>query len=469
MRSSIGSIGFNTPAAGAGSGLQATLTYDADGKPTDLGNIGGGTAKVTDFQAGDGWVIGRFAGGSFGGKTFDAKTGVHFAIAPALTNLPTSGTAFYKVAAFTPATMPDGGDVGGTALSINLGINFGSGLRYGFDGSLAFNDTSVTFATMGDAANPILSSNVSNSSNGVSFYLLAPLLSASGSLCARAGLCQMGLGFRPSGNGVPTVTAVWGLVGPAERNVAEGAAILVRDASAGVPPVRTSGAPSGLGLSFAAVGPSVEQIVTTANVNAGPSGELAEAITIASGAMSKTFSRNTAASIEQGGAAGIIGWSRWASGSPTTPNGGPAISANQGIHSVWGAPLTNLPTAGSATYDMVGATKPTIGDGSVAPGSFSGKLGVSFAARTVGWQGTITMGANTYAFGSSGGADAPSVTFGSEGKWFSATTIGATSTRVSGFLAGDGASHAGMAYSYAINQSGAASSIITGTAAFQKR
>jgi hypothetical protein len=52
--------------------------------------------------------------------------------------------------------------------------------------------------------------------------------------------------------------------------------------------------------------------------------------------------------------------------------------ANRSSHYVIGVPATMLPSAGTFTYSLLGATSPTFVDGSGAPGKFTGSLNVTF-------------------------------------------------------------------------------------------
>lgn len=104
----------------------------------------------------------------------------------------------------------------------------------------------------------------------------------------------------------------------------------------------------------------------------------------------------------------IIGGNRWADGT----TGGAFYSdpektftANQRWHVLAGAPVTNMPTTGTVTYGLVGSTEPTIRDGSLTPGSFSGNLAVAFGATpVVGLGFAVDIGGNSYSFGTAGGA-----------------------------------------------------------------
>ena len=167
-----------------------------------------------------------------------------------------------------------------------------------------------------------------------------------------------------------------------------------------------------------------------------------------------TTERGTATDRELGGSDGIVGWTRWAGGT-LAGSSSVTIPANGGGGFVYGVPVTNLPTSGTGMYNMVGATAVVVTDGSLAPGTVSSaSLSVDFAARKVGFQAAMTIGGQNYTAETNGGIAARAFTltssglFSSAGNW-TVTGNGCSATancagRVAGFLAGPGASHAGL-------------------------
>lgn len=199
--------------------------------------------------------------------------------------------------------------------------------------------------------------------------------------------------------------------------------------------------------------------------------------TIANGAVSSVgvsfgnpgFTRGTARDVENGGMGGVIGWTRWTGGTFTQNGNTRTLNDNEGLHIVYGLPVTNLPTAGTAMYSLVGATKPTSDLGTAPPGTFTGKIAVAFGTRKVGWESTIDFNGKAYLFNTTGGLAAPSVTLEPNG-----TFVGSASgdPRVDpgglgyGFLAGDGGNYIG--FKYYLTTTGAANGRITGVAAFAR-
>ncbi len=107
---------------------------------------------------------------------------------------------------------------------------------------------------------------------------------------------------------------------------------------------------------------------------------------------------------ELGGNANIT-WGRWNGGTATGNyygnSGMPgAIGATQGFHYVIGTAAA-LPTTGTVSYTVLGATQPTVGSGGL--GSFTGTIKVDYAANKVGVDLTVTMPDHTYHVVSNGG------------------------------------------------------------------
>ena len=161
----------------------------------------------------------------------------------------------------------------------------------------------------------------------------------------------------------------------------------------------------------------------------------------------------------------VIGWGRWVSGTGSQFNGEFALEGSQSLHILAGTPATNIPASGTVTYDLVSASTPTASDGSVSGGTFDGSLGVAFGADTrVGIDFDVGIGGVSYAINTPGGAADPMngglAAFSSNGVLRFGDVVAMDSTgpvcaggngcraSVSGFLAGNGASHAGVLYTF---------------------
>jgi hypothetical protein len=181
--------------------------------------------------------------------------------------------------------------------------------------------------------------------------------------------------------------------------------------------------------------------------------------------------------VEKGGDKGIIGWSRLAGG---TKIGGAPRGQNSGDHFVYGVPLTNRPASGILTYELIGTTSPTIRDDSIAPGSFDGSMAVSFGASDIfmGLDATILFSSDVYDILTAGGLTAPSIRVYPDGRFGGEADLpdgvgiacnqGDCRFVFEGFLAGDSASHAGLAYTIRDDRGNNVTKWIDGSAAFRK-
>jgi len=125
--------------------------------------------------------------------------------------------------------------------------------------------------------------------------------------------------------------------------------------------------------------------------------------------------RGTSTTAEPGMDA-FVAWGRWTGGTTAgvlNANPGIVLSATEGFHLALGlktAPAL-VPASGGATYLLIGATHPTLEDGSLALGTLTGAMNVSFAGAStkVGFALSIDMpGDTTYAVTTNGGTGTPS-------------------------------------------------------------
>lgn len=207
--------------------------------------------------------------------------------------------------------------------------------------------------------------------------------------------------------------------------------------------------------------------------------------------------RGTATVTNMGSVPGLISWERWTNGTYATESN-PSITIPQdaGLPIIYGMPLTyvsqlNNPFFTPANfgsmvqYSLIGATMPTISDGSVSTsianpafvgsgGTTTSKFGVDFANMKVGFDMYVQIGGgfgqSIYNFGTPGGAANPSsggIEFNSSGRFStfgrtlpvnligtitpgagvsSCTSAGACMGGVNGFLAGPDGIYAGLNY-----------------------
>ena len=160
-------------------------------------------------------------------------------------------------------------------------------------------------------------------------------------------------------------------------------------------------------------------------------------------------------SVVESGNDGILAWGRWIGDVSMPPDGQQleTYGPNQGLHYVIGIPTAALPTAGTATYSVLGATSPTYTDGTVSPGTFSGSLAVDFGLRgNISADFTVGIGGHSYRLAGS----APTSTFFSMDTFNQIPNLSVTSATsclstacgglVQGFFAGTTAERAGVGY-----------------------
>jgi hypothetical protein len=182
------------------------------------------------------------------------------------------------------------------------------------------------------------------------------------------------------------------------------------------------------------------------------------------------------------GTDGILAWGRWTglvSGAYDFDGVLPfsaTYNDNQGLHYVVGMPTLVMPTSGTASYSLIGATRPTYIDGSVSPGMFTGSLSVTFGASP-----TLSMNLNIampdskgYALGGTipvSGISFVGFNFGGQGNGMTVSGSGGACSSgcdalMTGFFAGANAERAGLGYH--VNDFLANKDVI-GAAAFKKQ
>jgi hypothetical protein len=141
---------------------------------------------------------------------------------------------------------------------------------------------------------------------------------------------------------------------------------------------------------------------------------------------------------------GIIGWGRWDGNIVSTGPMGTGLMPST-FHYVIGLPTATMPTAGVATYNLMGYTNPSASDGSTG-WSVKGNLSADFATSNVGVNMVVWNTTNNYTV--SGTSIRSGATFTGSGL----TTTGAgcltagCTTSINGFFAGANASRAGLSY-----------------------
>lgn len=399
---------------------------------------------------------------------------VHIMTGTLATSLPTSGKVDYRLIGGTAPTDLYGSDGAAGSFTGALSVQYGAALRVGYDFDVAVGNMSWRVSTPGGAATPATGQPIDTSVMRFGSTTMTPTGLSGGACTVKcgaivfgglfgSGASHAGIGyslFDNSDGKAHTVdgTAVFGTSGTALSSI--GAA--TPSTPTPTPPTTPGiAAPTGSGLMDLASGatgsvrPTINQY--NASVTALADGRL-EVDPI-------SYARNTASVVDYGTAGGVLGWSRWEGGTTNSPGANPAITyaVNGGVSNIWGKPVTNMPTSGTATYTMVGHTKPTAPEGTLTPGEVtSASLAVAFATRKVGLEANIMVGGVAHPIKTSGGLAAPSVTVLSNGTFSDTPFMGSEMAQLRGYLAGDGASHAAVAYIFPTVQN------VNGVIAFAK-
>ena len=186
------------------------------------------------------------------------------------------------------------------------------------------------------------------------------------------------------------------------------------------------------------------------------------------------LSERTFATIKEASNDSILGWGRWTdsrfiSAGVVVPG---CCSENKSAHYVFGAatPNANIPASGTATFNLIAATAPTLISGTNAPGTLSSasQVGVSWGGATTDTKiGISLLGSFTapgpvavpFSVTTAGGAANPlngGLAYDAATRSFGGIITGGS---VSGFIAGPQATHVGLTYDATI-----ASPQITGIA-----
>jgi hypothetical protein len=175
------------------------------------------------------------------------------------------------------------------------------------------------------------------------------------------------------------------------------------------------------------------------------SGKLVSLVDVFEGGITGSSTVGSASASSHGND-GIIAWGRWAGG--TTGGNGRFSNINLAdpfegpLHYIVGLPATNIPTMGTATYQMMGHSSSSLA-GPVAVTSSS--LNLDFASSSATFHGQFSVA------GSSVGTDPGGIGINRSGAHMQGSGfLGfcGPQIRLQGFLAGDGAPRAGMAYSF---------------------
>lgn len=480
-----------------GSETNASPVYDADGKfvgwDTNYDattSFRHGFAGRTEVDAGgDKGVIGwaRLVGGTKAlGFNRGPESGDHFVWGVPASNLPTGGTALFKLIGVTHPTMRDDSIAAGTFTG-QISIAFAS-LRMGIDAKVTIGGVDIPIVSVGGLITPSLGvpSGTINLVNGGPACITSGCRFIYNGFLAGPGAAYYGLAYTIRDNAPNTFkyvdgVAVFGNPGPVPGT---GGTFTTPYRGATVQSGFTQ--PTTTYASFADVrlAREVGQIAATDGSMREPSGfvssssGLTPAMTEASvnfGAGRGSRKIGTAKNADTGGLGNSIGWTRWTDGKLDTPaTDDRVLTGSTSIHMVFGGnPSGTLPT-GKASYVLAGGTRPTRADGIGVPGSIKGELTVDFATRKVGWDVLIAIAEDRFNFVSAGGLANPSIalTLSSGSTIFTGEGLvhsekgrcGGCTGVANGFISGPGGRYAGFAYNIGTFDYGA----VHGVAVFDK-
>ncbi|MCY1670137.1 hypothetical protein OVA07_03830 [Novosphingobium sp. SL115] len=389
----------------------STPTLASNGALESAGDIAPLTATATDVAGDASAVVGRFTNGtarfkntSFG---FSADTGLPYVVlAPKLGTLPTSGTVDYEVLAATRPVFTDGRTEPGT---------FDADLTIGFTGT-----ANLTFRTLGTIVMPETGGNVAytfqtpNYANSqmqevirdtLGNYFFGASLTGTGQGCVSGGTpCQFSMygdfaGQTPE-NRLGVMYQTYG--GAFNAGRIQGAAVFAKAGTGGGS--STGGSSSGYTGGFSARS-GLNVYVSSLETN----GFIAnQSLSIARDGSFTGYDRYEALTARfsdlAGDSSGVIG--RVSDGTFRIGTGTFTYGANNGFAYAIMAPISGvMPTTGTASYDVISATRPFYQGGQTAPGTFAANLTVGFGSTLrFAMDGTLTMPDATYTFSTPGGA-----------------------------------------------------------------
>jgi hypothetical protein len=447
------------------------------------------TADNVDVGGDQYTTIGRWSNGViYAGQqtqTLSANQGQPYVVYTPAVSIPKSGTVDYSIFAKTAVTRQSPTLLPGTfdaKLRVAFGTDGSQSARVAVLGSIVVPDagSTVTGYSIGDQATYDATAKYGALvyvNGAISFSEAIAKTAGTGvanyDLCPDQATCRITFSGGASGPQAARFGLVYGTSASIGRNAvggqSYGAVIFGADGTflpGTVPPpkVAPGDAPTGLNMSVVSTSPYRNGVANTgAYLAASPAAQLA-GYSYNGGLV---FDRGTATDNESGSASGIVGWTRWAGGA-TNGSDPQTYAANGGISLAWGQAATAIPTTGKVSYTLVGSTAPTAQDGSLTPGSVSSAaLAVDFGTKKVGVEVGISIGGASYAINSVGGVATPSLAY-------SGTTFAGTNTNgkgvagFNGFLAGAGASHAGVAYTFQPAGVPSLMSPLTGVVVFAK-
>ena len=493
---------------GSETGFTASpFLLNADGGLQSYTRQGGGQVRnrgnttVRDIFGNANAVIGRWTNGTISIPntfTFNDNQGLHYMLTrPAPANILNTlrGRVDYYLIAATSPTIGNGSLAPGR-FEAGMAIALGGEYRLAMEGSITMPRAGTpyvfSFATAGGLADPSRSQTILGANTSSFVFASIPGTDNAGNCGSNPELCVFNMRGAFAGD-LDTIGITYEAAVGTRANWIVGAAIFAagpnrtfgtggNGAGTGgtTPPPPAPIAANGVvptdtaGRYLAYISASGTQLGTVGSVTITDGKYVSNSEQ--SGSIKLNYLANASTVTETGGDQGVIGWQRDENvlAEYRNRNNQNAVAqqrVNQSWHTIWGSPVTNLPTTGLVNFSLIGATKATQTNGEGGFGTFAGSLAVNFATMRVGIDATVDFGGTRYAFATNGGVGNPTLgldnLFG--GRRFDATlattangSVLTGGTAVQGFLAGNGASHAGM--TYAIRA--AAGNEIQGAAAF---
>lgn len=474
------------------------VAFNDGGTPTRIGSEGGGitftlgTATAIE-QAGNADInIGRYTGGSvsIGSNVVDLSQnqGAHYLVMAPVGAIPlNSGVVEYAQLAATSPTYALGGTAPGS-FEGHMRVAFGGTVKVALMGTITMPDATYAFGSASEFDN-VASKGQSFTASDFTYFVREPMSGAAHG-CAGGACTLLISGALAGDNGQYAGIDYLSNLDDSDRLL--GAAIFGAPGTAlgggsstgggggagggGAGGGGTGGGGTGGGAGFAEAdftieaGPGldggiVRSVASGAGSNILPKFRLAANT---DGSATNTFYHaiGTAKNVDMGTIASLVGWTRWTDGTVTdhATDSDLAVGPDGGIAQIWGQRAANLPTNGSASYTMAGATKPVLSDGSAAPGKVnSARLDVDFAANQVSFGANLSIAGKTVEVAGPGvgilsGSDFVGTAMAT------GYTNGNANASYRGFLAGPGGTAAGLGYT--ISTTGLPS--ITGVVAFNK-
>lgn len=462
---------------------QATLAFDEQGLSVMFRGfsnaVNRGSGAVVDLAGDENWQVGRWIG-QIDSDIFSPNSGTSYALVPLMDAIPANGKIEYSLLGASRPVYGDGatapGTFDGTAVLV-----IGTTPLFGIDAMVTMPDAVYTFVSEGglEAPSIALSYRQQMMRGFANFSNLTTTMTGNGSACP---------------NGPENCQTVLQIGVGGDDAAYAGISYLIQDSG-----FRTS-ALSGTAVFGGTLVPDDpdpvvegisrddQHVVYASNTVGIDSRDPATVIydETTGAPLAYTWDLNDftqenerpqigeATQHETGSVEGVIGWTRWAGGRSSgryyDSTNGIDLPENAGWHVLSGTPATNLPTSGTVSYDLIGSTSPTVRNGTVAPGTLdSAKAAVAFGTTArVGVELAMTVGGEGYNISTNGGVSDLSrgleltadqegrvVRFngsslqgtlvGSGGSLCAGSTVGCNAT-LTGFLAGEGASHLGLAY-----------------------